>query len=100
MALAQATVVFAEIDIQDPVQRSFDAPMIAYGAGKLFDAGRQARDEHARLDARFLVSLLPLAVDQPNAAQVLPFRVTRCQVLGNFDPMVNPRFDTAMAVFF
>ncbi len=55
--ISDATFIFAERDVQAPVQRVFDLPVIAYGSSELFDTEFKGADEVTHVAGGFALSL-------------------------------------------
>ena len=71
MALANATVVFAKADLEDPMERIFHAPVFPYGLGKTHGITGQRGQEQALLD-RDLPAHFAMRLDQANTGDIGP----------------------------
>ena len=71
MSFAQATVIFSESDIQDPVHTVLDAPVAANRVTELPGVTVQTGDVVSRI-SQDLVALTAFPFDHPDTAQARP----------------------------
>jgi hypothetical protein len=96
IARSDAAFVFAQDDVEDPMQAVLDAPMLACGTGEPGGVRSDRADVEAGLAGSRLAGLLAHGLDHGDAGQIRPLRMALAQPGDVAGDPVAAKLDAAM----